>query len=53
MGALPKRKISTRRKGKRRINHKVVHANTIKCSQCSADRLSHQACPECGFYKAS
>jgi len=53
MTALPKRKISTRRGGKRerawesRAREKAL----IVCSHCQKKILSHQTCPYCGYYK--
>ncbi|MCH7951477.1 50S ribosomal protein L32 [Patescibacteria group bacterium] len=48
MGALPKRKISTRRKGKRRKAIKITRKNLIRCPHCGATKLTHQVCRECG-----
>ena len=50
MGALPKRKISTRRKGKRRATKKAALPNFVKCKFCGAKKLPHVACPDCGKY---
>jgi len=51
MGALPKRKPSTRRKGKRRTQIKLKTQKLITCKQCQAKKLPHQVCPECGTYQ--
>ncbi len=51
MGALPKRRISTRRKGKRRRAIKLNVPKTITCANCGQLRKSHQTCPSCGYYK--
>lgn len=48
MPALPKRKISTRRQGKRRAAKKIKLVNLIKCPACGKNKRSHQACPACG-----
>jgi ribosomal protein L32 len=48
MGALPKRRISTQRKGKRRKTKNVSLLNLINCPNCSAKKLPHVRCPECG-----
>lgn len=52
MGALPKRRISTQRKGKRRSDKRknLQLKQLIACKKCGADRLSHQACPTCETY---
>jgi large subunit ribosomal protein L32 len=49
MTPLPKRKISTRRKGKRRasINIKLPHLG--KCDHCGKMKKAHVVCPSCGF----
>lgn len=51
MGALPKRKHSTRRKGKRRAAIAISLSNLIPCSNCQQLTFPHQVCPMCGYYK--
>lgn len=51
MGALPKRKHSTRRKGKRRAEISLSLANLIPCPNCQELTFPHQVCPKCGYYK--
>ncbi|MFC1653217.1 50S ribosomal protein L32 [Patescibacteria group bacterium] len=51
MGAVPKRKISKRRKGKRRADINLQTKNTAKCPSCGNPKLSHIACSNCGTYK--
>lgn len=51
MTPLPKRKTSTRRKGKRRAAIKIKLPNLIKCPHCGALKLPHSACPKCKKYK--
>jgi large subunit ribosomal protein L32 len=48
---VPKRKTSKARRDKRRANHGVATPALATCPQCSEVRLSHRACPNCGFYK--
>ncbi|MBI3386082.1 50S ribosomal protein L32 [Candidatus Gottesmanbacteria bacterium] len=50
MTPLPKRKLSTRRQGKRRSHLKLSLAGLVKCPQCGTFRLSHRVCPNCGYY---
>jgi len=50
MGALPKRRISTMRQGKRRAAIKLVLTKTIVCANCGEPRQSHRVCAKCGFY---
>ncbi len=46
----PKRKISRTRRDKRRTHYKATPATTSICPQCGAVKMSHRACPECGYY---
>jgi large subunit ribosomal protein L32 len=48
---VPKRKHSTRRKGKRRAAIKLDLPQLINCPQCQQPKKPHQVCPNCGFYK--
>ncbi|MFC1711989.1 50S ribosomal protein L32 [Patescibacteria group bacterium] len=50
MGALPKRKISKRRKGKRRAAIKLKLPNLVKCPKCGKLKKTHVTCPNCGKY---
>ncbi|MBU0619075.1 50S ribosomal protein L32 [Patescibacteria group bacterium] len=47
MGAVPKRKLSTRRQGKRRANKKISLKNLLVCSNCGQKKESHRICPSC------
>jgi len=51
MTALPKRRISTHRQGKRRAAQKLTPPRLTKCSHCGKLIIPHQTCPYCGFYK--
>jgi len=51
MTALPKRRISKRRQGKRRAAIKLPLSNFTVCPECNMPKRSHQACSNCGFYK--
>ncbi|MEX0616774.1 MAG: 50S ribosomal protein L32 [Candidatus Woykebacteria bacterium] len=51
MTPLPKKKISKARKGKRRENIKLIFPKLSVCPNCSALKLPHKACPNCGTYK--
>ncbi|MDH3975723.1 MAG: 50S ribosomal protein L32 [Deltaproteobacteria bacterium] len=48
--AVPKRKVSKERKRKRRSHHALTTPNVVNCPECGEPRLSHRACPGCGFY---
>lgn len=51
MGALPKRKISRCRQGKRRGAIYLKKPTLVTCPNCSQKKLPHQVCPNCGYYK--
>lgn len=46
----PKRKHSKSRRDKRRTHYKASSMQTTSCPQCGSVKLSHAACPECGYY---
>lgn len=48
--AVPKRKMSRSNTRARRSQWKTTAANLSTCSRCQADKLSHVACPTCGYY---
>lgn len=51
--AVPKKKTSVSRKGKRRggHTHKLARSFTIGCPNCGASVLPLHVCPSCGVYK--
>jgi len=51
MGALPKRKISTGRKGRRRSAIKLKLPTLVPCPHCGQPKQPHLACQNCGYYK--
>ncbi len=48
--ALPKRKTSKARKGKRRSHHRMDAPTLIDCPQCHSPKRPYYACPTCGNY---
>ena len=48
--AVPKRKTSKESKRKRRSHHALTAPNVVACPECGEPRMSHRACPSCGFY---
>ncbi|MFH1601364.1 MAG: 50S ribosomal protein L32 [Candidatus Shapirobacteria bacterium] len=48
MGALPKRKPSTHRQGRRRSTQKLTLPKLTTCPECSEKKIAHQVCPTCG-----
>jgi len=49
--ALPKRKLSKSRRGKRRTHQKVNVPSLSLCPNCNEPKLPHHICPSCGHYK--
>lgn len=51
--AVPKKKTSVARKGKRRAGHthKLHQKHTMNCPNCGAPALPLHVCPACGTYK--
>jgi large subunit ribosomal protein L32 len=49
--ALPKRRHSNARTGKRRAHDALRPAGLTRCSHCQAMTLPHRACRSCGYYR--
>jgi len=50
MGAQPKRRISSHRRGHRRAAISLKAPTLVDCSSCGAKRTPHVVCPHCGHY---
>jgi large subunit ribosomal protein L32 len=50
MGAVPKKKISSSRRGMRRSHDKIKLPQLSACPQCRAPKRTHHVCPNCGTY---
>lgn len=50
--AVPKRKTSRSRRGKRRAHQHLLSPSLSVCPRCKAPKLPHRVCPSCGYYKA-
>ena len=48
--AVPKKKISTSRRGKRRSHDSLRKVLVVECENCGAEKLPHHICPSCGHY---
>ena len=48
--AVPKRKTTPSRRGKRRSHHSMYKANPMECPNCGEFKLSHHICASCGYY---
>ena len=51
MPPLPKRKVSSGRRDRRRAHHALKQSNLVQCSNCGEMRLPHRVCMNCGFYQ--
>ncbi|MFZ8932646.1 MAG: 50S ribosomal protein L32 [Bacteriovoracaceae bacterium] len=51
--AVPKKKTSVSRKGKRRAgqHHKLSRKHPMACPNCGDHTLPHKVCPSCGTFK--
>ena len=49
--AVPKRKVSRSRAGKRRAHQALKAPSLSECPQCAQPKLPHRICPNCGTYK--
>lgn len=50
MGAVPKKKVSRRRRGNRRSHWKIKLPSLGKCPNCHELKLNHHVCLHCGQY---
>ncbi len=48
--AVPRNRLSNARKNSRRAHHAKKPKNATNCSNCKGKKLSHKACPHCGYY---
>jgi large subunit ribosomal protein L32 len=48
--AVPKKKQSHSRTGKRRAQHKIPAPAVNACPRCHSPRRPHRVCPVCGTY---
>ena len=48
--AVPKRKTSKSKKGKRRSHHSQFAVNSTECPNCGEFNLPHHICNSCGYY---
>lgn len=49
--AVPKRKVSRSRRGKRRAHQSLVPPSLSICPKCKLKKMPHRVCPHCGYYK--
>lgn len=51
MGALPKKKLSSSRRGKRFATKNYTTPALMACQNCGKLKRGHTICPHCGQYK--
>ncbi|MBF6590039.1 MAG: 50S ribosomal protein L32 [Ktedonobacterales bacterium] len=51
MGALPKKRVTKRRQGNRRQNHRIKIPQLVICPQCKQAHVNHHVCLNCGTYR--
>ena len=51
MTPLPKRKLSSGRRDRRRAHDALKARNSVACPNCGEPRLPLRVCPKCGFYQ--
>ncbi|MCY3690613.1 MAG: 50S ribosomal protein L32 [Chloroflexota bacterium] len=53
MGALPKKKLTRARKGRRLSSpaYRLRAMSPARCPRCGQAKLPHAACPACGYYR--
>jgi large subunit ribosomal protein L32 len=49
--AVPRNRLSNARKNSKRAHHAKKPKGTVSCSNCKAEKLPHQICQACGFYR--
>jgi len=51
MTPLPKRRVSSGRRDRRRAHDALKARNMVVCTNCGESRLPHRVCPNCGHYR--
>jgi large subunit ribosomal protein L32 len=49
--SVPKQRHTKQRRDRKRKRFAIKPKETQKCSKCGSLKLSHQVCPNCGYYK--
>lgn len=49
--AVPKKRHSKSKVGRRRMHYHLEEIETVKCENCGNLKLPHRVCSFCGFYK--
>ena len=51
MGALPKKKLTRARKGRRLASYRLEPVHAAQCTRCRSAKRPQTACPACGYYR--
>lgn len=51
--AVPKKRHSKSKVGRRRMHYHLEERETVKCEHCGNPKLPHRVCPHCGYYKGT
>lgn len=51
MGAVPKKKLTRARQGRRLSAYKLKPLHAAICTRCRSAKLPHAACRVCGYYR--
>ena len=51
MGAVPNKKLTRARRGRRFTSYKLKPVAMSFCTRCRNAKLPHAVCPQCGFYR--
>jgi large subunit ribosomal protein L32 len=51
VAAVPKSKISNRRRKNKRSHHALVLKALVTCPHCGEKKLPHRVCLACGYYR--
>ncbi|MBF0421950.1 MAG: 50S ribosomal protein L32 [Magnetococcales bacterium] len=49
--AVPKKRISSSRRGARRAHNAIKAPSLSVCANCQEPMLPHRVCPKCGWYR--
>ena len=51
MGAVPNKKVTRARRGRRLTAYKLKPLFPARCPRCNSAKLAHAACRVCGYYR--
>jgi large subunit ribosomal protein L32 len=51
MGAVPNKKITRARKGRRLNSYKLSPVHPAVCPRCNSAKRAHTVCRQCGYYR--